>query len=309
MKLNLKQLLTLTVFLVSASCSATAIGKEGLINKIEASKDKMVNFYDNKTCKSMIKALDNPRCFIDAEYKLNIDKKCKDKHAHDFYRIIFKDDKADENLKKFSEHCKTHDSLEGLDESIAKVVRDSYEEKKKFLTEIVYQIPVVDEYRNASGDFDDIIKSHIDKFIDDSLVYDGKRLTFSNLHKAVESIKNVHKVERKASDGVDAALEMLKNKDTKWTTFKPSNAFRIKKASVEVKKEAEKKDEKKDEKKTENKPQNIVEVAIKASDKSTSSPVILGFVLGGSLLISMILLVFKAYTAEEVKNDEEEEQH
>lgn len=299
MNLNLKQLLTLTVFLVSSNCGATVIGKEGLISKIEANKDKMVKFHENKTCKSMIKALDNPRCFIDAEYKLNIDDKCEDKHAHDFYRIIFKGDKAEEQLEAFSEHCKTHENLEGLDDAIAKIVSDSYEEKKKFLTEIVYQIPVVAEYRTATDDFDIIIKSHIDKFIDDSLVYDGKRLTFSNLHKAVESVKNAHEVERKASDGVGAALEMLKNKDTTWTKFNTSNTFRIKKASVEEKK--------KDDKKEEEKPKNIVEVAVKASDKSTSNPVILGFVLGGSLLISMILLVFKAYTAEEVKDDEEEE--
>jgi hypothetical protein len=303
MKFNSKQLLTLTVFFGSIYCTS-AIGKDGLIGKIEGNKDKMVKFEENQTCKKMIIALNNPNCFVKSAYKFTFPDDCVDEHAHDFYRIIFTGDKADEQLEAFSNHCKAHEKLDDLDEAIVKTVTDAYEVKKKFLTEIVYQIPIIAEYRTATDDFDATVKSHIDKFIDDALVYDGKRLTFSNLHKAVESIKNAHEVERKASDGVEAVLEMLKNKDTAWKKFTSTGDFRIKKANIVEKKDTSKKDSGKEEVK----PKNIVEVGIKASDKSTSSPTVLGFILIGSLLISMILLVFKAYTAEEVK-EEEEEQH
>ena len=292
MKFNLKQLLTSAVFFGYVNCTPSDIGKDGLIKKIEESKDKIEKFGENTMCKSMIIALKNPNCFIAANY--SFDDKCVDKNADDFYRIIFTGDNNDKQLETFSAYCKTHENLDDLETSIAASVKSAYDSKKKFLTEIVYKIPIVSEYKNATSDFDLIIKSHIDKFITDSLVYDGTRLTFSNLHKTVERIKNAFKVERKASDGVEAALAMLKGPEASLTKLQPGVAFSIYKESDDANADRIK-------------PKNIINVAINASDKSTSSPMILGFILVGSLLISMILLLFKAYTAGEAKDEDEAE--
>lgn len=301
MKLNLKQLLTLAVFVGSSDCAL-----EGQVNLIKKIKEDMANIEkttDHDLRKKMVHALKNPKCFSNVSFNLDqVSLTCEDKEAKNFYNVAFVGTDASNQLAAFSEHCKDHESLAGLDAKISDAIEKSYNAKKDFITGIVYSIPVLSEYKSVaetSNDFDKVVKSHIDKYIDDALVFDGKRLTFSNLHKAVESIRNIYIVDRKANDAVAAALRMLENPATKLETFTPKNTFRIKKAHTEPV----------DPNNVVVKPENIVGSAVYSADKSTSSATTLMFFLVASLAICGGLLVFKSYTAEESNGDLEEEHH
>lgn len=294
MKFNLKQLLALSVFFGSVKSADSVDCRATLIKRIDAIAitGNITDFEKNDTRKTIIRALNNPSCLIKNKYDFSLD--CKTGPAHNFYDISFVKEKDRETFKA---HCKNNSTLDSLDKNIVQLIEYDYKEKKKFLEAIMSKIPIVSEYRKViTGEFDLSIKSHIDKFIEDSLVFDGTRLSFSNLHKAVESIKNACKVERKAVDGIKAAYEMLKVDNL--VKLEIDDKFKIKMPNEKTGAGSS----------GQVKPKNIIDVAIKASDKSTSSPIILGFILVGSLLISMILLLFKAYTAEETKDEDEMEE-
>lgn len=297
MKLNLKQLLTLAFFFGSVNCTANS--KVELVDKIK--KQPPISL-DDSTRKNMIHALENPGCLFDSNDEViddvnSIKNDCHDDHAHDFYRLIFKDDKNGEKLAQFSDYCKTNANLDNpsLKDEMKTFIKADYEKKKKFLRKIIYSIPVIEDYKKSDKtDFSKIIESHIEKFIEDALVYDGKRLTYSSLHKTMESIKNAYIVNRKAKHGIEAVIKMLESTE-EIKLLEVKEGFKIKMA-VEDKKVPGT---------TTIKAKNILAVAVKASDKSTSSPQTLFFVLMISLILSASLLVYKAYNVEESMDEVE----
>lgn len=304
MKFNQKYL-ALAIFVVrTVSCD----GREDLIKKLNDAEaaiikpSKSVQEHREK----MIHALSNPQCLIKQNYDLmKVESSCKDENPHEFYRLSVNDEKQ---LATLSEHCHARKNLEGFsDDKLKDEIEKQYEVKKKFLEAVIHSIPGFAYYLGGVTDeFDKIIQSHIKSFIASSLVYDGKRLTFSALHKSVEGILNAYEVDRKAIDGIKGARSLLDKKDVKLEliddipegfVIKPSNPEKIEKD------EKAKKDNKK-----KIKPINIIESSLKAADKSTSSSRTLNNVLVLSLSLSFGLLLFKSITAKPPKDDEEEEE-
>jgi len=305
MKLNFHQLLTVAVFFGTVNCT----GKDDLKKKLEDGLKELAVPHDAKDPSAlsplrqkMIVALQYPKCFIDKKFVIDdVDLKCKDDNAHEFYRLNFKDVN---NIVSFSSYCKTNTDLSKLtDEDLKNEILEQYNQKRDYLKAIIKNIPIVKDYDGVLTDgFDLIIQSHINNYVAESLVYDGKRLTFSALHKAVESILNAHEVDRKAQDAVNGAIAMISNDKTKWVEIKNI------KTDMVIKPSEPRKDEKKAGDVVEEKPKNIINVALKASDKSTSSPTNLAYFLVASLLLSTLLLGFKAYTTKPAKEEEEEDE-
>lgn len=303
MKLNFNQLLTVAAFFGTVNCD----GKDKLKTKLEHGLNHFAKPYDSKdpSVKSplrqkMIIALQYPKCFIDKKFVLDdVDLKCKDDNAHEFYNLSFKDGK---NIAAFSSYCKTNKDLTKLtDEDLKKEIQDQYNSKKAYLEAIIENIPIVNDYiKRLDDEFDLIIQSHIRQFVADSLVYDGKILTFSALLKAVKSILAAHEVDRKANDAISAAIDMIGSEKTKWIKIE-----NIIETGMVIKESEPVKVVKKADEVVVEKPKNIISVALKASDKSTSSPSNLLYFLVASLLLATLLLGFKAYTTKPAKEEEE----
>lgn len=310
MKLNLNQLLIVVAFFGSVNCD----GKSELKNKLEKALEQISIPHDVKDPSAhsplrekMIIALKYPKCFIDKAFVIDdVDLKCKDDDAHKFFRFNFKDEV--ESDAKFSSYCKKNVNLDALtDSDLKKEILDQYQIKKDYLEAIVKNIPIVQDYVGGSTDeFDIKIQSHIEKFVADALVYDGKRYTFSNLHKAIESILNAHEVDRKAQDAIKGALAMINNDKTEWKKIEDIKTGLVIKKSEPSPNGNGNKDPSAAKAVEDKKPQNIITVSLEASNKSTSSPLNLGFFLAASVILASLLLGFKAYTAKPAKEEDEE---
>lgn len=201
--------------------------------------------------------------------------------------------------------------------------------KRDYLKIIMMNLPIIkDIIAEKEAGFNVILNSHIDAYIAEALVFDQKRFNFSNLHKALESIKGAVEVPRKAKHAAEAAIEALKDSDkfdiVEKSGFDLDNIKikREKKDDKNAKKEEEKKpvkthDQILEEKKAEEAKKvkrereiNLIDIALKGADKSTSSPKILFPTVGAGLLLAVALLIHnavttKAETEEEAEDDEE----
>ena len=148
-----------------------------------------------------------------------------------------------------------------------------------------------------------MLRSHVEEFISNTLVYDAKRSSFSALHKALEGLASIYEVERKAQSAVTAILEKIDKAATNGVIKYNAIEFSVKQVKAEKPNESDNKEKPKP--KVEK--INLINVALKAAAKSTSSSTNLAFVLVFSVMICSILLAYKTYTLDSEKKPEEEE--
>lgn len=200
-------------------------------------------------------------------------------------------------------------AFKDLDEELQKNISAQYAQKVKLLRNVLERIPVIATLPTENGsDFQKMLRSHVEDFISNTLVYDAKRSSFSALHKALEGLASVHEVERKAQAAVTAILEKI---EAAGTIDNIDIKFSVKRVKAEKPIESgswfsifgsgkKEKEEPKGEK------INLINVALKAAAKSTSSAANLAFFLIISVIICSILLGYK-YFADAQKKPEEEE--
>ena len=311
--LNLFQLLALATFLGAVNCKTLVDFK----NEIESAKQTGL---DKKLKEQIITALSHPQVFIDSNYDLAEMMKNKtglDKdEPYKFYRLDEKVQKQVDQVIKDNDYEANINAIEEFKDTIAI--------KKMFLLKIFSEIPVLKgsvlsfdshdnlillkpDSTNTNADF--AIQGQLCWLIQDNLTFDGTRLTFSNLHKFVESLKAVFEVDRKGNAAVQAIINEIdsiikEGKSETWLTEVngngiPDNQVKIKLSSDNDSKKTGSKSVKET---------NIFKIAIKASEKSTSCPNRLAIVVFTSLALAIGLIVFKTYTSKSVEEEEEVEE-
>lgn len=329
MKLNIKALLPLAIYLVgSANCTSTLMEQR---NELAGTIQSTMNFEE-----SLMMALNHPAMFDD-KYE-TLDKWTKYLHDNDpakkkereetiavdkafkFYRLDL-DESEIEILSKFlADNPKASDLNDfGSDSSSSEgklktKIEEQFETKKKYLERIMENLPIVKDIKGAASDsgINDILKTHIDAFIANALVFDPKRFTFANLHKVLESIKGAVEVPRKAKHAGEAAIEALEKGD-KYEIVRLNSkpdSFKIKREKTEEEKKEKTAEEKAAEEKAKlekEKQINLITFALDAADKSTSDGYILFYTVSGGLLFATALLILNAVTVKNETEDKEAE--
>ena len=294
MKLNFALCGSIALLVSSADCWKDKGELKGELDKYANISFKDLDASANEVRKGTILALKYPQSYIDIKHTpLSIDEKmAKEIKQFTVYRldaILSKEELiALKNISELSSEltCK-------LDEKV-KV-------NETMLRHILERIPIIKELSSMADsasvddtDIKQILKSHVEQFISDSLIFDPASQTFSALHKAVEALLSVHEVERKARAAIKAIIsnldeaKMLKVEEIK---------FRIK--------EAPPKDSSDSKTPRVDPPINLFKIAIIAANQSTSDALYLGYTLIVACVISAALLAIKAFASEEEKETEE----
>ena len=299
MKINSKLLLLASSTLLGY---ANCLDKNKAINMLQEYGNLSVEkLDDNKTSlRETIKILSFPHYFANRSdlnpSQLEDDEmKSISKDQYKFYRfkesneeglnavIKFASEKSLEEIRK-SESFK--DLFTDLDEQV--------KNKAEFLIKVLKRNPSIKTIMDPCDSvFGNILVNEMMQFISDSVVFDTKRKSFIALHKSIEGISDILKVERKANCFIESITESIKNIDES----KISNETT--KNEIEFKFAMKKKDG------AEN---NIIMKALKDANKSTSSADTLAYILGASLAVCSIMLFVKAFVSKSDKDEEEVEE-
>ena len=270
MKLNVIALLPLAISLLgSADCSQVGDKNKVLIENIK----RCMNFEE-----SLVEALNHPSIVVEHESfdewsnYIGNDSKKKEREKkfaepNNFYHLC-----RDEEEKKLRiDYSKTRP---GMSDDLTAIINKQVEVKKQYLKIIMNSLPIVkeiqDKAKKSEGDedeFNNILKSHIEGFIDWAVEFNLKSFSFSNLHKALESIKGAVEVPRKAKHAAIAVIEALEKNEIK---------------------------------------DNLIKVALEGANKSTSSPRVLLTTVVSCSLLAIALLIHNAVTTKPEDDDEEE---
>lgn len=294
MKLNFALCGSIALLVSSADCWKDKGELKGELDKYANISFKDLDASANEVRKGTILALKYPQSYIDIKHTpLSIDEKmAKEIKQFTVYRL-------DAILSK-EELIALKENISELSTELTCKLDEKVKENETMLRHILERIPIIQElsmYASASVDDTDIkqiLKSHVEQFISDSLIFDPASQTFSALHKAVEALLSVHEVERKARAAIKAIIsnldeaKMLKVKEIK---------FRIK--------EAPPKDSSDSKTPRVDPPINLFKIAIIAANQSTSDALYLGYTLIVACVISAALLAIKAFASEEEKETEE----
>ena len=322
MKLKIKATLPLAILLAgSANCSL-----EDGRNHLKSTIEHAMNFEE-----SLVMALEHPSVMIkETDSKLmNFDKWVaylhddKEKEAREkrissdavykFYRLNL-DNKQNAALIEYLDNAADCTDLSVLnDDSLKAEIEKQLKIKKDYLYQIMANLPVITDFLDDQNtdDFHKIIKSHIDAFISAALTFDHKRFNFSNLHKALESIKGAVEVPRKARHAAEAAIKALadtakyditakKITSSDELYIKRENVTKKAKGAAELKKEKEAAEKRKRE-------INLIDLALDSANKSTSNPNVLFTTLSVALLLATALIIYNAATSKPVPDEDEEE--
>ena len=305
--MNLKLVLTLTASIIGFVYASTATPdalnftptsladfkdflqiKDGL--SFEAIDKKLPNYREHT-----INALEHPFTYIRlGTLDFSKEEASKDEQ-HKMYELDLTVDEKDLLSKT---------ALKELDKKLQDKVAEQYKQKVKLLRNVLERVPVIATLPSENGtEFQNMLRSHVEEFISNTLVYDAKRSSFSALHKALEGLASIYEVERKAQSAVTAILEKIDKAATNGVIKYNAIEFSVKQVKAEKPNESDNKEKPKP--KVEK--INLINVALKAAAKSTSSSTNLAFVLVFSVMICSILLAYKTYTLDSEKKPEEEE--
>lgn len=300
MKLNFALCGSIALLVSSADCWKDKEELKGELDKYANISFKDLDASANEVREGTILALKYPQSYIESQYiPSSIDEKmAKEIKQFTVYRldtilskeelIALKAIRKNENISALST------------KKLTTILNEKVKENETMLRHILERIPIIKElsmYASAIVDDTDIkqiLKSHVEQFISDSLIFDPASQTFSALHKAVEALLSVHEVERKAQAAIKAILSNLD--DAKMLKVKEIK-FRIK--------EAPPKDSSDPKTPRVDPPLNLLKIAIIAANKSTSDALYLGYTLIVACVISAALLAIKAFASEEEKETEE----
>ncbi len=304
---NLKKILSLTLLLGAVNGKSLTDYKNEIDELMKKTKNEII---EEKDLKNIILALDHPSLFLDRDYdfskmgSIKKDELKKDKQ----YKFFHLNPKIKPD--SLSDAIKAHD-VSILKPDIQKELVEEVKAKSKFLRKVLGQVPVLKDIIAIKGDAADsteiAIKRQVDKYIYDSLAFDGTRLSYTRLHKAVESLKGIFKVDRKAEDAVKAikaALEKIDEKDILLITedlIDPNvlDSFHL----IPPKKSTDKP------KTEEPKIINFLTIGIKASEMSTSSSTTLLWILVVSIVVASGALVYNGFMNGSSKKEGFEEDH
>lgn len=343
MKLSVKALLPLAILLSgSVNCTQLTVDERDVL---KSEIDHAMNFEE-----SLVMALEHPSLLIKPKlesgavivedvfkpedelftfekwahylHDTNVDaaKTRKERISKDAaYKFYYLDLSSEEiaDLRAYFEANPKETTLDKLDNDELKAkIEGQFQIKKKYLETIMSNLPVIKDYFNANGDDNTskIIKSHIDEFIANALMFDYKRFNFSGLHPVIEGIKGAIEVPRKAKHGAEAAYKAIDDPSKDIVEKKKkAEKFTIKRKIPEDPKKPETEEELKVRMATEKARKekslreiNILNVAFESANRSTSNPDVLFYTLNGSLLLMTILIAHNAITAKSTDDEEGE---
>lgn len=302
--LNIKQLLAFAFLFGVANCKSLADYKKEIEDALESKQTIIVD----ATLEQIEKALKHPKLFVDNGYDFEKMKDIKaDVYAKDepykFYRL---DDSI--KIEDLKEAIKVND-VSKIGSELKKTLDEDAKKKRMFLHKILNRISIFQNRGHTDKD-DAALNSQIRKFIYEATAFDAGRLSYSNLHKAVDSLKGAFEVERKARDAANAVIVALDDAIEKKSTIEAEKIEDKDYFSFHFTLNKEQKAEKAKEMKEKGIKEavNFISIGLKASDRSTSSAAILGYTFAISIVISVGALVFKGFFSKSSKPEELEEE-